>query len=137
MGRRGRDGQLGREDAWQGGSWRTRRVRGRLVDWSGISGRWQTGQSHICMWINWEEYLGSKTDHVTQSSSVGKIPVWGNTVKTSDCKTCKGCGGRRNSQPHRRVHWRDPQGPRMYTKPPTRESALKGPNLLVGSGGSD
>ena len=37
----------------------------------------------------------------------------------------------RNSQPHRRVHGRDPQGPRMYTKPPTRESAPEGPKLLV------
>ena len=26
---------------------------------------------------------------------------------------------------------------RMYTNPPTRESAPEGPNLLVGSGGSD
>ena len=31
-------------------------------------------------------------------------------------KTCGGCDGRRNSQPHRRVHWREPQGPRMYTR---------------------
>ena len=35
------------------------------------------------------------------------------------------------------VHWRDPQGPRMYTSPPTRKSAPEGPSLLVGSGGSD
>ena len=27
----------------------------------------------------------------------------------------------------------DPQGPRMYVKPPTWESAPEGPNLLVGS----
>ena len=43
----------------------------------------------------------------------------------------------RNSQPHRRVHWRDPQGLRTYTNLPTRESAPKGPNLLVSSGGSE
>ena len=43
----------------------------------------------------------------------------------------------RNSQPHRRVCWRDLQGPRMYTSLPTRESAPEGPNLLVGSGGTD
>ena len=30
-----------------------------------------------------------------------------------------------------------PQAPRMYTKPLTWESAPKGPNLLVGSRGSD
>ena len=32
---------------------------------------------------------------------------------------------------------RDPGGPRMYTNPPTQESAPKGPSLLVGSGGND
>ena len=29
------------------------------------------------------------------------------------------------------------QGPRTYTKPPSQESAPEGPNLLVGSRGSD
>ena len=29
------------------------------------------------------------------------------------------------------------QGPRTYTNQPTQKSALKGLNLLVGSGGSD
>ena len=48
-------------------------------------------------------------------------------------KTCGGLGGRRNSQPHRRVHWRDPQDPRTYPKPPIWESAPEGPNLLAGS----
>ena len=46
-------------------------------------------------------------------------------------------GSRRDSQPHRKVHWRDPQGPRMYTNPPTQEAAPEGPNLIVGSRGSD
>ena len=31
----------------------------------------------------------------------------------------------------------DPQGPRACTSPPTRESAPEGPNLIVGSRGSD
>ena len=57
--------------------------------------------------------------------------------KTSKYKTCGGCGSRRHSKPHKRVCWRYPQGPRTYTKPPTWESAPEGPNLLVGSGGSD
>ena len=35
----------------------------------------------------------------------------------------------------KRVHWRDPQGPRMYTNPPNQESVPEGPNLIVGSGG--
>ena len=43
----------------------------------------------------------------------------------------------RNSQPHRRVRWRDPQGPRTCTSPPTQETAPEGPNLIVGSGGRD
>ena len=54
-----------------------------------------------------------------------------------DGKTCGACSSRRNSQPHRRVPWRDPQGPRTYTNPLTWESSPEGPNLLVGSGGSD
>ena len=67
-----------------------------------------------------------------------KVPAWGNKAsKPLAIKTCSGCGSWRNSQPHRRVHWRDPQGPRMYTNPLTRESAPEGPNSLVGCGGSD
>ena len=31
---------------------------------------WQTGQSHICEWINWEEQLG--TDCAIQGCSMGK-----------------------------------------------------------------
>ena len=33
---------------------------------------WQSGQSYICVEINWEEKLGSETNHTTQGSSVGK-----------------------------------------------------------------
>ena len=71
-----------------------------------------------------------------------RVPAQGNKAsKSLTLKTCGGCGGRRTSKPHRRVHWRDPQGHRMYTNPPThpptQESAPEGPKLLVGSGGSD
>ena len=55
-------GSWGREVVWQGGSWRT-------------------GQSHIYVWINQEEQLGSETDHAAQGSSIGK---W--TLKTSGYK---------------------------------------------------
>ena len=66
------------------------------------------------------------------------VPAWETKIsKLLAVKICAGCGGRRNSQPHRRVHWRDPQDPKTYTNLPTRESAVEGPNLLVGSGGSD
>ena len=60
-GRRGGDGQPGREDSWQGSGWRTGRGNGL-----------QTGQSYICMQINWEEQLGSETDCTTQGPRVGK-----------------------------------------------------------------
>ena len=38
-------------------------------------GSWWTGQSHICVWINREELLESKTDCATQDSSMGKIKL--------------------------------------------------------------
>ena len=38
--------------------------------WQGIC--WRTGQSHICVWINWEEQLGSETESATQGSSMRK-----------------------------------------------------------------
>ena len=96
-------GQLGR----QGGGWR----------------------SQICMKINQEEQLGSKTDHITWASSTGK-----ESLETLAVKTYGDCGIERNSQTHRRVCWKDPQGLKMYTNPSTQESAPEGPNLLVGSG---
>ena len=46
-------GSLDEEDTQQGGGWRN-------------------GQSHICMQINQEEQLGSKIDHATHGSRVGK-----------------------------------------------------------------
>ena len=46
-------GSWGREDVQQGGGWQSRRP-------------------HICLQINWEEQLGSETDHTTQGSSAGK-----------------------------------------------------------------
>ena len=49
--RRGGDGQLGREDLWQGEGWGT-----------GTGGGQQSGCSHIFMPINREEQLGSETD---------------------------------------------------------------------------
>ena len=45
-------------------------------------------------------------------------------------KVFGGCSGGRNSQPHRRDEWRDLQGHRMYTNPPTWESAPNGPICL-------
>ena len=114
-------GSQGKEDVRQGVAWRTGWARWQLV-----------GQAvpHLCA-DNREEQLGSEINHAT------RVTAWGN--KASEplaVKICGGCGGGRDSQPYRRVCWRNPQGPRMYTNPPTQESA-PGPNLLVGSGGSD
>ena len=44
---------------------------------------------------------------------------------------------RRDSQPHRRGCWTDPQGPMACTSPPTREPALERPSLIVGGGVKD
>ena len=53
--------ETGGEDLQQSGSW-----------WSGQGGGWHSGWPHICMRINREEQLGSKTDLTTQASSPGK-----------------------------------------------------------------
>ena len=67
-----------------------------------------------------------------------RVPMQGNKAsKSLAIKTCEGCSGIRDAQPHSRVCWRDPPGPRMYTNPPIQESPPEGPNLLVGSRGSD
>ena len=92
------------------------------------AGGWRTRWSHIYIQINWEEQLGSKTDLTAQGSR------WGiKASKPLTVKTYGGCSSEINSQPHRRAHWRDPQGPRMYTNPPTQGSTPEGPTLLVGS----
>ena len=46
---------------------------------------WQSGRSHICMWINWEEQLGSETDQATQGTSTGK-----QSLKTTDLRNLWG-----------------------------------------------
>ena len=45
---------------------------------------------------------------------------WEIQSKPLTVKTCGGCGGGRNSQPHGRFFWRDLEGPRIYRKPPTQ-----------------
>ena len=111
----------GREDSQQGSGWR-----------KGEDGSWLSGRSHIPMQINLEKQLGSQDrPHNPQFLRRGN-----KALKPLTKKTCEGCGLGRNSQTHRRVCWRDPLCPRMYTNPPTGETAPKGPNLLVGSGSS-
>ena len=114
-------GSRGGEDSRQGGSW-----------WTGWGGSWEAGgPAFACGWIRRNNWGARQTMQP-------RVPVWGNKTSTPLTeKTCGGWGSRRNSQPHRRVHWRDPQGPRMYTSPHSWESAPEGSNLLVGSRGSD
>ena len=52
----------------------------QLVDQGGRGGGWQTGWSHFCKQINWEE-LGSEIDCATQGSTTGK-----ESLKSSGCK---------------------------------------------------
>ena len=106
--RRGGDGPLDGEDLWQDSGWRTQRGA-RL--WS-RAGKAAAG--------------GLATARKTQGPSVGKL-----SLKPLAENTCGGWGGsRKKSQPHRRIPWRDPQGPRMYTNPPTWNQHQKGPICL-------
>ena len=84
-------------------------------------------------WIGQEEQLG-KRDRLWDPGFQHRETK---DSKPLAVKICGGCGGERNSQPHRRVHWRNPWAPRMYTNPRTWEPPQKGPNLFVGSGKSD
>ena len=61
---------------------RSKAVAPRL-QWA--SGGWWTKWPHICVRINREEQLGSKTDHTTQGSSLGN--------KVSNPLNEKSCGG--------------------------------------------
>ena len=103
-----------------------------LEDQSGQVGGWQSGQFHICVCINCGNNWG------TRQTPQPRVPALGNKVsKHLTVKTCGGCGSGRNSQPHRRICWRHPLGPRMYSSLPTRKSASEGHNLVVGSGAND
>ena len=95
-------------------------------------------------WVRWRlavphlraDKLGGTT--MGQDIMQPRVPVQEKIArKPLAVKTCGGGRGGRNTQPLRRIRWRDPQGPRMDTNPLTWESAPEGPNLLVGSGGSD
>ena len=96
-------------------------------------GSWWTRRSHICMQKTLRGQLGSKTDCTTpQGSSTEK-----KASKPLVVKTGGNCSSKRNSHPHRRASWKDPQGPTMCTNPPTQESAPEGPDLLGGRGGNE
>ena len=117
--RRGGDGQPG---------WRGPVARQWLQDQGGQGSGWWTGWSHICVQISQGNNWGGK-----QTTQL-RFPMWEKKAsKPIAVKTCGDCRGRRNSQPHSKVHWRDPLELRIYTNPPTQESAPEGQNLFVGS----
>ena len=91
-------GSWGRKDTWQASGWRTGWARWWFVELVVL-------HSHM----DKPEQLRSETDHPTQGSSGGN-----KVSKPLAVKTCGNWGSRINSQSHKRVHWRDPLGPRMY-----------------------
>ena len=114
-------GTQGGEDALQVGGWWTRWARQQLAEQAVPHSR--AGKP------------GGTTGEWDRPCNPGFQCRGNKTSKPLTEKICGGWGGRRNSQPHRWDHWRDPQGPRTYTNPPTRKSAPEGPNFLVGSSG--
>ena len=114
--RRGGDGQLG----WRG-------LAARQHWWTG----WGSGSQSRVPRLRVDK-LGAR------QTAQPRVPARGNKASKPLTEKICGCwGGRISSQPQRRVHWREPQGPRTHTKPPTQESAPEGPNVLVGSTESD
>ena len=94
----------------------------------------------VCMARGWlvEQVVPYLSNWGARQTTQPRVPVQENKASRPVAeKTCGGCSSGRNSQTHRRVHWRDPQGPRMYTSPATQESVPEESNLPVGSGGSD
>ena len=110
-----------------------KRTRGkrRLVDpWRG-GGLWSAAGKAAAGWQGSSWWTGWQTEQP-------KAPARGNKVSNLWLKTPVGVEAAAGEIPSLTGEFvGDPQGPRAYTSPPTRESALEGPTLLVGSGGSD
>ena len=88
------------------------------------------GISHIHVQMSPEEQLRNKTNHTTRV-----LAQENKASKTLAVKTCGACGGGRNSQSHRRVGWRGSWDPRIYTSPPTQESAPERAQSACENGG--
>ena len=119
-------GSQGGEDSWQ--RWRlAEQVRWYLVERARLA---EQTVPHLHA-----DKLGGTTGEWDRlwnpGSQHGKIKL-----QTSDWKNLWGlrCG---EKLPASQESVRDPQGPKMYTNPPTWESAPEGPNLLVASCRSD
>ena len=113
-----------RQEGWRWAA-RAQRTHSKAMAGGPEWARWQLvdRQSHICIWITEKNKWGA-----TQSTQPRALAQGNKASNPLTEKTCEGCVSGRNSQFHRRVCWRDPQSPRMYTKPPTQESAPEGPN---------
>ena len=90
----------------------------------GRSLRYSPGQGNpLCCFV--ELYVGERgAERPTTKSRVSVLAAKDLKPQFKE-KICGDCGGRRNSQPHRRVHWRDPQGPKMSTNPLPANQHLK------------
>ena len=73
---------------------------------------------------SWVERTNSKAVNCTGQAELADWET--KHLKPLAVKFCGGCGGGRNSQSYKRVPWRGPLDPRMYTTPSTWESALVG-----------
>ena len=76
---------------------------------------------HLC-----EDKPGGTTGEQERPCNLGFQRGGSKASKPLAVKTYECFSGGRNSQPHNRVHCRDPQGPRMYTYPPTWNQHWKG-----------
>ena len=120
----------------------SKRGRDRQPGWRGHAAKWQLVDQARWRLVEWAvphlcaDKLGGTTGEWEPMQL--RVPAQGNKASKTLKKSLWGLRNQEKlPQPHRKVHWTDPQGPRTYTNPPTQESAPEGPNLLVGSGGSD
>ena len=79
---------------------------------------------HIRLWINWNNWRARQTVQPRVQGCENKAS------KHVAVKICGSDGGGRNSQPHRRVLWRDPQGLECTKAHPPRNQDQQGPLCL-------
>ena len=91
-----------------------------------------TPRPHICAEIN-RTNSGDRSRPHNPGLRRGEIKP-----QTSDWKRPWGLGRQQEKLPASQERsWKDPQGPRVCTRPPTLEPAPEGPSLIVGRGVKD
>ena len=115
----------------------TDKLRGPDSEWrrAGQAEQWVAPRdpTFAHRWTRTRRTAGSEADHAAQGSSSGRL-----SLKLL-IENAHGGGGR----PWGRLpasqerSWRDPQGPRVCTSPPTQEPAPEGPSWIVGIGVED